>query len=84
MDSRVLEKIHKKMQEEVRTDLFLDMAHKLDWDPEPFMAGVIAGRLYNSFHYQYRRICRRDPTLQETEEFFELFLANQKRHSSLE
>jgi hypothetical protein len=36
---------------------------------EDFVGGVIAGRLYNSFHYQCRRIKKRNPEPGEMKEF---------------
>lgn len=38
-------------------------------DHEDFAYGVIVGRLYNSFHYQCRRILGRSPTREEFAEF---------------
>lgn len=40
--------------------------------PEDFAFGVAVGRIYNSFHYQTRRILKRDATEQEFSEFLEL------------
>ena len=37
--------------------------------PGAFARGAAAGRLYNSFHYQCRRILGRDPTDEEFDEF---------------
>ena len=37
-----------------------------------FRYGIIIGRLYNSFYYQYRRILNRSPTDQEFSEFVKL------------
>ena len=37
-----------------------------------FGHGIIIGRLYNSFHYQSRRILKRNPTEQEFSEFIQL------------
>lgn len=39
---------------------------------EPFARGVVTGRLYNAFHYQCRRLFKRDPTEREFSEFLEL------------
>ena len=61
-----------KMQERTEVPLLRSMAQHLGMDPDSFVAGVATGRLYNSFYYQYRRICGRDPTLQETQEFVDM------------
>ena len=37
-----------------------------------FRYGIIIGRLYNLFYYQYRRILNRSPTDQEFSEFVKL------------
>jgi hypothetical protein len=39
--------------------------------------GIIIGRVYNSFHYQTRRLFKRDPTQEEFLEFLN-FLKNKK------
>tara|TARA_B110000014_G_scaffold259927_1_gene248634 strand:+ start:72 stop:311 length:240 start_codon:yes stop_codon:yes gene_type:complete len=44
-------------------------------DSISFSSGIITGRLYNSFHYQHRRILNRNPTNEEFKEFIE-FLKN--------
>ena len=41
-------------------------------NPNVFGRGIIIGRLYNSFHYQSRRILKRNPTEQEFSEFIQL------------
>jgi len=37
-----------------------------------FCYGIIIGRLYNSFHYQTRRILQRSPTDEEFSEFLKM------------
>ncbi len=39
---------------------------------DTLMLGIIIGRVYNSFYYQYRRILGRDPNDKEFKEFLEL------------
>ncbi len=39
---------------------------------DALMLGIIIGRVYNSFYYQYRRILGRDPNDEEFKEFLEL------------
>ena len=41
-------------------------------NPNVFGQGIVIGRLYNSFYYQYRRILKRNPTEQEFSEFIQL------------
>ena len=41
-------------------------------DAGAFARGAAAGRLYNSFHYQCRRILKRDPTDEEFDEFVDM------------
>lgn len=45
-----------------------DIPHKTN----AFSYGVVMGRLYNSFHYQCRRILKRNPTDKEFSEFLEI------------
>lgn len=47
--------------------------------PGAFARGVVAGRLYNSFHYQARRILKRDPTDDEFDEFVRIVRDNAAR-----
>lgn len=47
--------------------------------PGAFARGVAAGRLYNSFHYQTRRILKRDPTDEEFDEFVRIVRDNAAR-----
>lgn len=47
--------------------------------PGAFGRGVAAGRLYNSFHYQTRRILKRDPTDEEFDEFVRIVRDNASR-----
>lgn len=39
--------------------------------PDSITTGIVAGRLYNTFYYQTRRVLRRDPTHDEFMEFVE-------------
>lgn len=41
-------------------------------DSTEFAFGIAAGRIYNSFHYQTRRILKRDATENEFQEFLEI------------
>ncbi len=70
MDERLLETIHQKIREvrqgEDETRLIADSVGG------SFAHGVAVGRLYNSFHYQCRRILHRNPTREELLEFIEI------------
>ena len=51
------------------------------YDPNSFHAGIIVGRLYNSFLYQHRRILKRNPTDEEFNEFIDFIKGNLKLFS---
>ncbi len=73
MNEILLEKINEKINEiltnkdeikKIRQTL-----DKLEKDERSFVYGIVIGRLYNSFHYQCRRLLKRDPTNEEFTEF---------------
>jgi len=76
VDKRLEEKITEKIEEalanihEVRQ--ITKSLDKLATSSNQFQYGIIVGRLYNSFHYQSRRILKRDPTLDEFIEFVQM------------
>jgi len=76
VDKQLEEKINEKIEEalanihEVRQ--ITKSLDKLAASSSPFQYGIIVGRLYNSFHYQSRRILKRDPTLEEFVEFVQM------------
>lgn len=76
MDKRLEEKIAEKIEEalanihEVRQ--ITKSLDKLATISNQFQYGIIVGRLYNSFHYQSRRILKRDPTPEEFTEFVQM------------
>lgn len=76
MDKRLKEKIDEKIEEalanihEVRQ--IAQSLDKLAASSSPFQYGIIVGRLYNSFHYQSRRMLKRDPTMEEFMEFVQM------------
>ena len=45
-------------------------------DPNSLHIGIMIGRLYNSFLYQYRRILKRNPTNEEFNEFIDFIRNN--------
>ena len=70
MDKTLRLKMTEKMAEIARQEPQMrQMAGRLDsGGAESFLAGMAAGRLYNSFVYQSRRIQGRDPTDEEVDE----------------
>lgn len=75
MDPAVRGAIERKMDEVwAASGRMAEMGRRLgeagaDSGPGAFERGAAAGRLYNSFHYQCRRILKRDPTDEEFDEF---------------
>ncbi|MCE2508003.1 MAG: hypothetical protein J4G04_01665 [Nitrosopumilaceae archaeon] len=74
MDPALRLKIAEKMQETMhRGEEIRAIANRLSpGSTEDFVGGMIAGRLYNSFYYQCRRIKKRDPEPGEMEEFLSM------------
>jgi len=73
MDEKIKSVIEKKISETLED---LDTISKLNNSFEnsskskiDFCTGIIIGRLYNSFHYQTRRILHRNPSDEEFSEF---------------
>ena len=81
MDKRLEEKISEKIEEalssmhEVRQ--IAKSLGKLAASSDQFQYGIVIGRLYNSFHYQSRRILKRDPTPEEFVEFVQMLSKRQ-------
>ena len=71
------EKIHESINKRNEITLLVKSLGHVE-NPNGFERGLIIGRLYNSFHYQSRRILKRSPTDQEFSEFVELL----KEHES--
>ena len=40
-----------------------------NFDSKSFFSGITAGRLFNSFYYQHRRILKRNPTEEDFQDF---------------
>lgn len=81
MDKRLEEKINEKIEEALANISEVSQISK-SLDPlaagsNQFKYGVILGRLYNSFHYQSRRILKRDPTQEEFAEFVKILSKRQ-------
>lgn len=90
MDERVKEAIHKKIEESVlEKDEAIALSHAIGPSigncKTDLTTGIIIGRIYNSFHYQTRRMLGRNATAQEFDEFVDLIRSGSgKIKSSLE
>ncbi len=73
MDARVRTIMSSKIDEVIRrSNEVLDITKSLESlidDEEKVAFGIALGRVYNAFHYQTRRILKRDATEQEFREF---------------
>jgi len=82
MDNQLKEKLDQKIQEVAnRSDeifKILESLNVLRSHSDSFSYGIVVGRLYNSFHYQCRRILKRDPTNDEFNEFLQILNKRQK------
>lgn len=82
MDSKLQEKMNQKITEIVENsnEIFqiIESLGNLDKGSDSFGLGIAIGRLYNSFHYQCRRILKRNPTEEEFSEFLEILSERQK------
>ncbi len=83
MDEKLLEIINQKINQvfekenEIKT--IIESLKILSSDKNSFAYGIVIGRLYNSFHYQCRRILKRNPTQEEFEEFIELLKKHEEK-----
>ena len=82
MDKRLEQKINEKITDALNNISEIhQIAKSLDHvSSNDLKYGIILGRLYNSFHYQCRRILKRDPTQDEFAEFLEIL---SKRRSEI-
>ena len=71
MDDRVLEKMIEKIKEsDAHTSEISTLVDVINHNAKhPAMGGILAGRLYNAFYYQTRRILHREPTPDEFKDF---------------
>ena len=80
MDKNLKKKIEEKIEETLANSIEIQTLvknlSKVE-DSEAFIFGIVVGRIYNSFHYQSKRILGREPTPKEFEEFVE-YLKNKK------
>lgn len=81
VDTELKHKVAEKMQETVDRGAEIRAMAELfsDGATDDFVGGVIAGRLYNSFYYQCRRIKDRNPERAETQEFLAMVSAEWDR-----
>jgi len=81
VDKRLEEKIAEKIEEALANIHEVHQITKsldsLAASSNQFKYGIIVGRLYNSFHYQSRRILKRDPTPDEFAEFVQMLRKRQ-------
>lgn len=83
MDEKLLEIINQKINQvfekenEIKT--IIESLKILSSDKNSFAYGIVIGRLYNSFHYQCRRILKRNPTQEEFEEFIKLLKKHEEK-----
>ena len=83
MDGRVKRVVLAKIDESLSSldelsILRANLAKKMKC-PRDFTAGLVIGRIYNSFHYQTRRILKRNATPEEFREFVELLTDEMER-----
>ncbi len=81
MDLRVEKSVLEKIKETVAESAeIMQLSDKLDAMPlsnrGDFAFGLAVGRIYNSFHYQTRRILKRNATPEEFAEFLHILQTN--------
>jgi hypothetical protein len=73
MDEEITKILEKKISEikneDNKTKQIIDQFS--NFDSISFSSGIMIGRLFNSFYYQYRRILKRSPNNVEFNEFLE-------------
>ena len=81
MDSELKEKMEQKITEAIENsdEIFQIVKYLGNFSKKynSFGYGIVIGRLYNSFHYQCRRILKRNPTKEEFSEFLEILSKRQ-------
>ena len=87
MDKKIQEILVEKIRKSTSAkDEIISLVNSLEPEDAPnnlFVYGILIGRLYNSFHYQSRRILKRNPTEQELSEFIELLKKHENKFSQL-
>ena len=79
LEEKILEIFNKKNE----INSITNSLESLSLDKNSFRYGIIFGRLYNSFYYQYRRIVKRDPTEEEFSEFIQILKQHEKEFLGL-
>lgn len=69
MDDRVRAAVSEKIDETLSKGQEIRRIQKLVAGSNDLAVGIAIGRIYNSFHYQTRRILKRSATDEEFEEF---------------
>ena len=77
MDPRVREAITEKIEEAISNPseigaIMAKLNNMAVSNREDFAFGIAIGRIYNSFHYQTRRILKRNATAEEFREFLDV------------
>ena len=71
MDNEILKILQKKIleikMEDNKIQQIIDEFQ--NFDSNSFSSGMAAGRLFNSFNYQHRRILKRNPTEDDFQDF---------------
>ena len=77
MDEQIIKVLEKKIEEMKNEDKRINQIINefSNFHSTSFSSGMMIGRLFNSFHYQHRRLLKRSPTDIEFNEFLE-FLKN--------
>jgi hypothetical protein len=77
MDARVKKAVLAKIEEAISgigevAQIQHSLGHIAVGSPDDFAFGIVIGRIYNSFHYQTRRILGRNATEEEFTEFLDI------------
>ena len=81
MDSRVVKRLESKIKEIISRKAEIGNITESAGKDITTPYAMAVGMLYNSFYYQTRRICSREPTPKEISEFIEMLV---KRRSSIQ
>jgi len=78
MDEQIIKVLEKKIEEMKNEDKRINQIINefSNFHSTSFSSGMMIGRLFNSFHYQHRRLLKRSPTDIEFNEFLEFLKKN--------
>lgn len=80
MEKAVIEKIEASVANPAEIMIILDKLKSVAVSKrDDFAFGIAVGRIYNSFHYQTRRVLKRDATPEEFAEFLDILQKNAGR-----